>query len=59
MNVALDLHTDAEPDTMLVSGVVYEQIQHPYDFVAHSPLERKGKVPLEVWGLREPAASRA
>ncbi|WP_179137565.1 adenylate/guanylate cyclase domain-containing protein [Candidatus Entotheonella palauensis] len=58
VNVALDLHADAEPDAMLLSGSVYEQIHHAYDFVARPPLERKGKTPLEVWGLRELAASR-
>jgi len=59
VNVTLDLHADAEPDTILVSGSVYEQIQHPHDFVVCPPLERKGKAPLDVWGLREPTASRA
>lgn len=58
VNVALDLHTGAEPDTILISGAVYEQIHHPYAFAAHSPLERKGKAPLEVWELRDPAISR-
>jgi class 3 adenylate cyclase len=59
VNVAIDLHADAEPDTILVSGSVYEQIQHPHDFVVCPPLERKGKAPLDVWGLCEPTAARA
>ena len=58
LNVALDLHAEAEPEVVLVSGAVYEQIHHPYDFVAYPPLERKGKAPLDVWGLHEPAMSR-
>ena len=58
VNVALDLHASAKSDAMLVSGVVYEQLPQAYDFAACPPLERKGKAPLEVWRMRDVAASR-
>ncbi|PON17281.1 hypothetical protein C2W62_14000 [Candidatus Entotheonella serta] len=53
VNSALDLHAAAEPNTILVSQQVYEQLHALYPFENHRPLERTGKAPMGVWELHK------